>query len=919
MNKIKKNLVASKIIYGFVTAAFLILPFLCMAAEGNNLWNYDSVQVAATYDDQKKVTLASDGIGGAIIVWHEYEYFFDDNWKVKVQRLDEDGNPLWTAGGVEISSSGAYPIIAADDVGGAVIAWQDSSSDDIYAQRINASGTPLWGVDGVLIGTGGYVSAIVGDGSGGAFIVFSLSPKIAHINSSGVPTSPGFDGISLGGGVLALGDPVITQAGSNEAIVAWTNGVKNILAQKVTSSLTLPWGATPVLISDNARKEIRSEIAADGSGGAIITWARQPEVTQSTAYVVAQRISHDGICLWTPGGVILVDSSIVGGSDSAWRTYEVAPVVAAGPIGGAIIAWNDWRDESATGGNDDLYAQRLDELGVPQWAANGIKLHTDSGNTSQRRPRIASDGGYGAIVTFQDMIFYAYSIYAVILDADGIEWRNYVYYDGDLDDPGNNQTDPVITFDGTGPDPTGAIIAWIDERGSSDNIYAQKIEKEHITLFPDLIVESIVINPPLPDPYEAFTVDITFRNQSAINAGVIIKCGFNPGYKPFSFWDYWYLLGLEAGGTSTRRFDYPDGRAADTYTLSATIDPDNSLTESDETNNYLSVPLIIIPSDTDPPTPSPMTWELEPYQTSTSSIFMEATTANDPSPPIRYFYNFTTSPTGGSGGSDSPGWSLSTGFVNGGLSTNHQYGYQVKARDALVNETAYSAISYEYTNIETPTGIRFGEITPQSIQAMILNKLSGLTLSNSGWYIQNSTARTDSGWKQDSDYWLNKGLSPNTRYDFMAKARNGDGQETSWCTSANTCTLAAVPRADSFYDVSRTGITANWNLNGNPKTTAFYCENMTAGTNSGWIMGSSWVCKGLSCNIAYTFRVKAKNLDGVETEWCKLGSQSTLPCPGYYGDFDEDGDVDGSDLKRLANDTSLLALSSFAANFGRSD
>lgn len=37
------------------------------------------------------------------------------------------------------------------------------------------------------------------------------------------------------------------------------------------------------------------------------------------------------------------------------------------------------------------------------------------------------------------------------------------------------------------------------------------------------------------------------------------------------------------------------------------------------------------------------------------------------------------------------------------------------------------------------------------------------------------------------------------------------------------------------------------------------------------------------------------------------------------GDFDSDGDVDGSDLAELAADPGLLDLSSFAANFGRTD
>lgn len=39
----------------------------------------------------------------------------------------------------------------------------------------------------------------------------------------------------------------------------------------------------------------------------------------------------------------------------------------------------------------------------------------------------------------------------------------------------------------------------------------------------------------------------------------------------------------------------------------------------------------------------------------------------------------------------------------------------------------------------------------------------------------------------------------------------------------------------------------------------------------------------------------------------------------WEGDFDKDGDVDGSDLAALAADPSLMDLSAFAANFGKSN
>jgi hypothetical protein len=52
-----------------------------------------------------------------------------------------DGTPVATAPDNQFGSG-----IASDGAGGAIIVWQDHrlGSPDIYAQRIDASGTPLW-------------------------------------------------------------------------------------------------------------------------------------------------------------------------------------------------------------------------------------------------------------------------------------------------------------------------------------------------------------------------------------------------------------------------------------------------------------------------------------------------------------------------------------------------------------------------------------------------------------------------------------------------------------------------------------------------------------------------------------------------------------------------------------------------------
>jgi hypothetical protein len=216
------------------------------------------------------------------------------------------------------------------------------------------------------------------------------------------------------------------------------------------------------------------------------------------------------------------------------------------------------------------------------------------------------------------------------------------------------------------------------------------------------------------------------------------------------------------------------------------------------------------------------------------------------------------------------------------------------------NLSNFSAISYDYTDIETSSGITFGTITSNSIQARSSNTPSSLTRGSSGLYVQNITAGTGSAWHQNNDFWTSGGLSPNTQYGFRARSRNGDADATSWCSNSYVYTRANPPSPGSFSNITQSSIRANWGTNGNPAGTQYFCENVTAGTSSGWITANTWNSTGLSSLTIYTFRVKARNGSGVETNWVSLGSQSTLASvPPCECDFEPDGDVDIQDLAVL--------------------
>ncbi|MCK4513079.1 S8 family serine peptidase, partial [bacterium] len=204
-----------------------------------------------------------------------------------------------------------------------------------------------------------------------------------------------------------------------------------------------------------------------------------------------------------------------------------------------------------------------------------------------------------------------------------------------------------------------------------------------------------------------------------------------------------------------------------------------------------------------PLSPDPMTWAQQPSASSTSQIDMAANTLSGGLSPYQYSFDYVTSPTGGGGGSDSD-WQSSTSYSDAGLGVNHQYTYRCMGRDDLGTEVAWSSQSSKYTEIQPCTGISFGGVTSTSISASSINTPSGVTRGSSGLIVRNQTAGTNSGWRQNNNYWTSGSLVPNKAYAFTAQSRNGDAQTTSQSGQQTKYTLSVPPDVACDRDVGTT-------------------------------------------------------------------------------------------------------------------
>lgn len=257
----------------------------------------------------------------------------------------------------------------------------------------------------------------------------------------------------------------IISDGEGGAIIAWCdnrNGNIDVWTQRVSAAGEPLWHEDGLAICTAAGSQTLPKIVSDGAGGGIITWTDDRGLDNYND-IYAQRVSAAGVPLWTSNGVAVCTAI----------KWQIFPSIISDGEGGAFIAWEDNRIGS--GGNTDIYAQRLSADGVPQWTADGVPLCTAQGQ--QFSPTLVSDGAEGAIATWWQASVpndpgATWSIYGQRVSAAGMpQWTaNGV----ELSAPATARDPTAIVPDGAG----GAIVAWAFDCRSDTNgdIYAQRVD-----------------------------------------------------------------------------------------------------------------------------------------------------------------------------------------------------------------------------------------------------------------------------------------------------------------------------------------------------------------------------------------------------------------------------------------------------------
>lgn len=393
-----------------------------VSAQGSVLWAVNGVPVVTAINSQTLPRAVADGQGGAVVVWIHGEA--GPNWDLYAQKLTSGGAIAWQQNGVVVCDAPGvqsdFDLVATDD-GGSVIAWtdqRDGLTGDVYAQRLTSDGSPSWADNGALLSDaeGEKVSPKIAFANG--FVVAwtnddGVAPPDIHaqkLDAMGTRLWSS-DGVAVCVAAGLQAGAAIVPLAANDVVIAWADERSDpqygdIYAQRLDADGAAVWVANGVAVCTANNRQ--GSIVAMPMGGetALLCWV---DNRNGRSDLFANRLGPNGDLLWGTTGV-----PICSGPNGSWE-----PKIASDGSGGAIITWSDDRDDLFT---PDIYAQRVGPSGNVLWSANGVLV--SNAPLDQQHPVLVADESGGAIIAWEDwreggLEAQRYKIFAQRLGPDG--------------------------------------------------------------------------------------------------------------------------------------------------------------------------------------------------------------------------------------------------------------------------------------------------------------------------------------------------------------------------------------------------------------------------------------------------------------------------------------------------------------------
>ena len=324
-----------------------------LAVERLNKYGYkpwgDKKQILGELPEQWQAEIIEDGEGGVIVSYQENEWippaYF--NSKVRVQKVDSNGNFLWGETGVrvtltEINQSGNQQV--SDGEGGCIIVWQDYDGK-YWVNRINIFGQRVWTDSGKVLGISAYSERprIIRAADGNYFV--ETGEYIYRIRQNGE--------IMLWESTIEWG--LITATPDGGGILhssIWNPSFYKLIAQRRDTLGNNLWQEPYVEVGDSIYINTQLRIQCN-NGYYFYGWSGTKNGMNRVAQFQALRA--DGSKLFPEGSILLSNNT----------PLSVAGIVPS-ESSKTIFIWNDATISSST------ISQLYDTLGNKLWDENGI-------------------------------------------------------------------------------------------------------------------------------------------------------------------------------------------------------------------------------------------------------------------------------------------------------------------------------------------------------------------------------------------------------------------------------------------------------------------------------------------------------------------------------------------------------------------
>jgi hypothetical protein len=210
--------------------------------------------------------IATDGAGGIILVasWTPPN---ETTSQVLAQRLDSNGNVMWSQSGAPVSAStnaDLNPTALADGSGGVFSAWQDcpniGSNCDIAMQHLNGSGQKTWGQSQIYIvqqPNQQLAPTLQPNGTGGALVMWTDCRAYADANSCDANSDVYAQNVDGSGNPLwqLNGYPLLTDPGNQgEQYYLYTPAPATVSVRLQSGDIFLAWpdGRDNICFTGNA-------------------------------------------------------------------------------------------------------------------------------------------------------------------------------------------------------------------------------------------------------------------------------------------------------------------------------------------------------------------------------------------------------------------------------------------------------------------------------------------------------------------------------------------------------------------------------------------------------------------------------------------------------------------------------------------